>query len=176
MKFLNVFILLFLVSCDPKGFGYKQNPAYVLDTAFKAIQNRDLESFLEVTGKEALCVYGSEEGMEYLKNNFDVPLNNLKLSPKVLDTIHYKNPVFVDFWSYYHERYQINITDKSNAAFRLKAIVDCEFGVTEGKSDKLVNQPAASYRVKECRLIKIVPEGFTALPVSERCAPLAVTL
>lgn len=55
MKSFGILLILITVAgCDPYGFGFKKNPAYVLDEAFKAITNQDTETFLEMTGKEAL--------------------------------------------------------------------------------------------------------------------------
>lgn len=169
-------ILLLAAACDPYGFGFKKNPAYVLDEAFKAITNLDTESYLEVTGKEALCVYGNDEALHYLKTNVALSPENVKLKPTVLKTVHNQNPKYVGYWSYYTERYQIDIQDKTTAALLLKTYVDCEYGTDGEKNDKFINLKPQKYRVKECRVVKVIPEIFKPLPLSAKCDKFKVEL
>lgn len=177
MKSFGLFLILItLAGCDPYGFGFKKNPAYVLDEAFKAITNQDTETFLEMTGKEALCTYGSPEGIAYLKDRVTLSPENVKLKPTVLENRHYTNPKFVGYWSYYHERYQIDILDKITSEVLLKAIVDCEYGTEGEKSDKLINLKPKKYKKKECRVVKVIPQTFQELPMSTRCDTLRITL
>jgi hypothetical protein len=177
MKLLSILLLLTsIVACDPYGFGFKKNPAYVIDEAFKSISNLDLESFLEVTGKEALCIYGNESGLNYLKDNLTLNPENVKLTPKVLETRHYPSAVFVGHWSYYHERYEIEIADKNSNEVVLQTIIDCEFGTEGETNDKLINQKPKKYKKKECRLIKIIPAKFNSLPMATKCGLLKIDL
>lgn len=177
MKSFVILIILFSVaSCDPYGFGFKKNPAFVLDEAFKAIKNQDTETFLEMTGKEALCTYGSPEGLAYLKEHVTLSLENIKLKPTVLENRYFINPKFVGYWSYYHERYQIDIQDKITSEVLLKVIVDCEYGTVGEKSEKLINLKPKKYNMNECRVVKVVPKSFQELPVTQRCETLRVTL
>lgn len=177
MKISALLILLFFTTgCDPYGFGYKYNPAYVLDESFKAISNQDLESFLEVTAKEALCVYGNEEGLTYLKENLQIIPENVKLNPKMLETRHYDIPVFAGYWSYYHERYEIEVLDKSTKEVILETIVDCEFGAEGEKRSDLINRQPGDYNRKECRAVKLLPKKFNSLPVPSKCGLLKVEL
>lgn len=169
-------ILLLVTACDPYGFGFKKNPAYVLDEAFKAVTNLDTETFLEVTGKEALCVYGNDAGLNYLKDNLVITLENVKLNPTVLKNIHYNNPRYVGYWSYYNERYQIDILNKTTSEALLKAYVDCDYGADGEKNDKLKNQKPKKYRIKECRVVKVIPRKFTELPIPKKCEGVKVDL
>jgi hypothetical protein len=165
-----------MVACDPYGFGFKKNPAYVLNEALKSITNLDTESYLDVTGKEALCVYGNEEGLHYLKSNVVLNTENIKLKPTVLKTAYYLNPKYVGYWSYYSERYQIDIKDKTSAALLLKAYVDCDYGTDGEKDAKFVNLKPQKYRIRECRVVKVVPEVFNLLPLPEKCEKFKVDL
>ncbi len=177
MKSFGIFLILIsVVACDPYGFGFKKNPAYVLDQAFTAITNLDTETFLEMTGKEALCIYGSPEGIAYLKERVTLTAESVKLKPTVLENRHFTNPKFVGYWSYYHERYQIDIQDKVTSEVLLKAIVDCEYGTEGGKSEKLINLKPKKYKKKECRVIKVVPQNFSELPLPAKCQDLKVVL
>lgn len=169
-------ILLSTVACDPYGFGFKKNPAFVLDETFKAISNLDHETFIEMSGKEALCVYGNQAGVSYLKEKIVLTPENIKLVPKVLETKHFSSPTYVGYWSYYHERYQIDINDKNTSEVLLKAIVDCEYGTDGVKSEKFINLKRQKYKKKECRIIKVVPQKFAALPVSQKCENLKVDI
>ncbi len=46
MRFFGTILFLTLLqACDPYGFGFKNNPAYVLDKAFNSVQNLDTDSF-----------------------------------------------------------------------------------------------------------------------------------
>ncbi len=175
-SFALLFILLTVAACDPYKFGFKKNPAYVLDEAFKSITNQDTETFLEMTGKEALCIYGNQEGIAYLKERVTLTPQDVKIDPKVYETKHFINPKFVGFWSYYHARYQINILDKVTAELLMMAVVDCEYGTEGEKSETLVNLKPNKYKKKECRLIKIEPKTFPALPMPAKCEELRVTL
>ncbi len=177
MKSFGILLILFsVVACDPYKFGFKKNPAYVLDEAFKAITNQDTETFLEMTGKEALCIYGNQAGIAYLKERVTLTPQDVKLKPTVLETKHFVNPKFVGYWSYYHERYQIDILDKVSAELLMKAIVDCEYGTEGEKSEKLVNLKPKKYKKKECRVIRVEPKTFPALPMPEKCEDLKIIL
>ncbi len=170
-------LLMFLITaCDPFGFGFKKNPAYVLNEAFISISNLDHESFLEVTGKEVLCVYGNPQGLTYLKNNLTINQENIKINPNVLESRHSKSPKFVGYWSYYQERYQVDIEDKVSKALIMKAYVDCDYGTDQEKDDRFVNLSPEKYKKKECRLIKVKPSTFTPLPVPEKCDIMKVNL
>lgn len=177
MKLLGFFILLLsVVACDPYGFGFKKNPAYVLDEAFKAITHLDQESYLEVTGKEALCVYGHEKGLSFLKDNLELSLESVTIKPKVLKTEHITSPKFVGYWSYYSERYEIQILDKRSEELLLETIVDCEYGTEGEKSDKLINLKPSKYKKKECKVVKIIPKKFQHLPPPDKCHSLMIAL
>jgi hypothetical protein len=169
-------IIITCIGCDPYGFGFKKNPAYVLDESLKAINNLDVQSFLEVTEKEALCVYGNDPGLAYLKDRVVINTENVKVVPKVLEAKYFMAPRFVGYWSYYHERYQVDIQDKGNAKLLFKAYVDCEYGFDAEKNSKYINLPPKKYKMKECRLIKVAPETFSPLPIPEKCSGLQVNV
>lgn len=176
MKIMTVLMLVLLCSCDPYGFGYKKNPAYVLDEAFKAIENLDLESFLEVTGKEALCLYANDKALDFLKNKIQIQVENLNLVPKVLKTSHYTHPVFVGFWAYYNEIYQVQITNKQTSQVLMETVIECNFGQDGEKKSKYQNLKPKNYKIKECRAIKLIPLNFEPIKNDERCSRLRVNL
>lgn len=178
MKLTGLFLLvLCAVACDPYGFGYKKNPAFVLDEAFKAITNLDVDTFSEVSGKEALCVYASREGVQFLKEKMEFDLTRIKFTPKVLESRHFSAPIYVSsYWSYYQERYNIEVSDKVTGEVLVEAIIDCDYGNDGAKSEKLINLKPSRYRIKECRAIKLVPRKFKPMPLPSQCAPLAITL
>lgn len=177
MKFTG-FILLFVLiaACDPYNFGFKKNPAYVLDEAFMAITNLDKESFLEVTAREVLCIYGNDKGLQYLKDKILLNPEEVKLVPQILSKKRNPKPVFVGYWSYYHERYQIDVIEKESRAEILTAIVDCHYGYEGVKDDSQANLPPESYKKKECRGVKIVSQKFASLPLPQKCQQLKVEL
>jgi hypothetical protein len=172
-------ILMFtlVVGCDPYGFGFKMNPAYVLMEAFEAIARLDEERFLEISGKEALCLYGNFQGLTYLKEQLQFRPKDIELKPKFLSSQPYKIPKFVGFWSYYHERYLVDIRDKSNADTPLTAVIDCDYG-SEGQRDNkdLVGLNPKKYERKECKLIKIIFKSIIPLPLPKKCELLQVSL
>lgn len=173
---LLLFTILLITACDPYGFGYKKNPAYVLNETLTAISNLDQETFLEVTGKEVLCVYGNPAGLSYLKDKLLINPEDIKLTPTLLKSEQLKSPKFVGYWSYFHERYQIDIHKKSTNQLLLKAYVDCEYGTETEKDENLVGLPPKKYKKKECRLIKVDPTIFTVLPIPDKCSVLKVNL
>ncbi len=162
-------ILLFIVACDPLGKGYRKNPAFVLDEAFRAITNLDKKSFREVTGKEALCLYGNDLGLEYLKQNLDFELQDIDVIRKITERRHFSSPLYVGFWSYYQERYSVEIYHETTKDLIVRGIVDCDFGTEDQKNDRLLNQKPKKYKKKECRIVKIIPTSFPALS-EQRCS------
>ena len=177
MKSLIFILALFaLTGCDPYKFGFKKNPAYVLDEAFKSITNLDTQSFMEVADKEFFCSYGNNQGVNFLKENLSLKQETLKFEPKVLDTEHYNIPRYVGYWSYYHERYQIDIQDKETNESLLRAIIDCDYGTDGQKNEKFINLKPKKYKTKECKIVKIVPKTFNNLPLEKKCMLLQVSL
>lgn len=170
-------ILIFaVVACDPYGFGFKKNPAFVLNEAFKAVSNLDHESFLEVSGKEALCIYGNPEGITYLKENLNIDVDNVKLNPTFLRDEKFVNPQYVGYWSYYHQRYQVEILDKKSKELLIKTIVDCHYGTDEKQNEKFSKLPVEKLKIKDCKLIKVIPTKFKELPLPQKCNELKVVL
>jgi hypothetical protein len=174
------FILSCVVACDPWGFGFKKNPAYVLTKAFEASMAEDPESFIQVSGREALCLYGNENGLEYLKLNMGLTdPEAVEIFPKLIQNSTKetrRNPVFVGFWSYYQERYTIDILNKLDKKELLQVIVECHYGMEGEKRPKHQDMKLKHYKKKECRVIKIIPFNFKALPMTEECRALQVNL
>lgn len=180
MKLLSfVFILGLLQACDPYGFGFKMNPAFVLNEAFNAVMALDHEAFLEVTGKEALCLYGNANGVTYLRSNLKINDENVEIKPKLISNLSKRTetPRFVGYWSYYHEIYQVDILDKTSKEELLRVVVECNYGF-EGKKKPEYSKimKTKKYKMKECRLIKVIPAKFPVLPMREECKELKVTL
>lgn len=171
-----IFLIFAAIACDPYGFGFKKNPAFILGESFKAVGNLDHESFTELSGKEALCLYGNPNGVLYLKENLNFDANDIKLKPYLLNEERFSSPRYVGYWSYYQTRYQVDIINKKSKAIVLKTIIDCHYGTDEKQNIKYAEFKANEYKVKECRLIKIIPIDFSALPLPERCNELRVTL
>ncbi len=176
MKYQALFLLLLASSgCDPYRFGFKNNPAYVLDTAFKAITNLDKKSFLEVSGQEALCLYGNETGVAYLKSNFTLDTSNVKLAPKFVSSTYFRNPEYVGYWSYYSERYIVDVSELTSNRLVLQVVVDCNYGTDGEKDVRYLNLKPKKYKTKDCRLVKIIPKDFPGLDASQ-CGILQVEL
>lgn len=171
-----IFILITFVACDPYNFGFKNNPAYVLSEVSKAVENLDHETFIELTGKEALCIYGNQEGILHLKENLNIDSRKIKFKPTLLKEESYINPHFVGYWSYHSKRYQVEIELKGTLGPLLKTIIDCDYGSNEKKDKKFVGLSKREYARKECKLVKIIPVGFPELPLPERCKELKVQL
>ena len=172
------FLLMFfmVIACDPHNFGFKKNPAYILDSAFKAIKNQDPESFLEVTGKEALCMYGTVEGINFLKEKVDFDSSDIKIKPTLLSFKNTSNPEYVGYWSYYSERYLIDVLDRRSKNLLIQVVTDCHYGTMGKKSEKLENVNPTNYPIKECRLVKIIPKTFQGPEIPAKCDILKVDL
>lgn len=186
-------LILLSIACDPYGFGFKKNPAYVLDQVLTSIQNQDVESFLENSNQEALCVYGNEAGLKHLRENIAFDVHSVNIKSKILSEGPTKNAEFVGFWAYYRERYQINVSSKDSSVVIGQIVIDCNYGIPDKKNPSLLydlNKYASDvishpervmamkkkYKTKECKLSKFVPMTFTALPLSTTCKSLAVNL
>jgi hypothetical protein len=168
----------FVIACDPYGFGFKNNPAFVLDEALKAIQNMDDVSFVEISGKEALCLYGNKNGIAYLHDKVKVDEQNVKLKHQEIGELKVlSSPEYVGFWSYLRQRYVVEIQQKSDSATLGTLVVDCNYGMSDErkKSYNTIRNPK-KFKMKECRITKIVPANFSPLPITERCSNLAVNL
>lgn len=175
MKFAFTLIILSLVvACDPYNFGFKRNPAYVLYSAFQAAEEKDVTKFLSVTGKEALCLYGNDQGVSFLQQTISVDPKNIDFKNSRLDSKYYKSPVYVGgYWSYYSERYKIEVMNKKTSEKIVTVAVDCDYGA-EDKDTKLINLSPKKFKKRECRLVKIDPAQ--TLPMTERCLDLKVVL
>jgi hypothetical protein len=174
--FFFILALFSLASCDPYKFGFEKNPAYVLNEAFKAITNLDEETFIEVTGKEALCLYGNAQGISYLRDRILINQESAKLEPKLLSSKHLTSPKYVGYWSYYQERYSIKISDNIHNDVILEVIVDCDYGTAGVKDDKYLNLERKKYPKKECRAVKLLPQKFENLPLPQKCEMFKVEL
>jgi hypothetical protein len=179
MKILAIISLtFFVVACDPYGFGFKKNPAYVLDQALKAIQNMDDESFLEISGKEALCLYGNKDGITYLHEKVRADVHNVQLKHKEVGELQVlPAPEYGGFWSYLRQRYIVEIQQKSDKAVLGTLVVDCNYGAANEKKESYsrIRDPK-KFKVKECRITKIIPATFRSLPVGSTCESLSVIL
>jgi hypothetical protein len=170
------FILMLMAACDPLNLGYKNNPAYILDKAFESIANLDSESFVEISGKEALCLYGNSQGLFHLKERLEQDISEMSPKIQVLSSKHFEAPEFVGYWSYFNERYLVSITEKKSKEMLLEAIIDCDYGTSGEKSDKLKNLNSWEYSKRECRLIKVMPKKFPALGMTPKCKLFEVKL
>ncbi len=168
----------FVIACDPYRFGFKKNPAYVLDQALKAIQNMDEESFLEISGKEALCLYGNKEGITYLHERVRADVQNLELKHSQVGELQVlAAPAYVGFWSYLRQRYVVEIQQKSDKAVLGTLVVDCNYGAPNEKRPAYLRiRNPKKFKAKECRVIKIIPANFNPIPVDSSCESLSVSL
>lgn len=181
MKLFGFFILLGLISaCDPYGFGFKKNPAYVLDEAFQSVLAKDFNAFNEVSGKEALCLYGNANGIAYAYSNLKINSDKVEIKPKILSNFTKLTPVpeYVGYWSYYRETYQVDILDKDTKEELLRVAVECHYGFDGKKKDEYRKEmKKTKYKRRECRLVKVIPTAkFKVLPMTEECRPLEVKL
>lgn len=176
MKYLLLFTILgTFLACDPYGFGFKNNPAHVLDVALTSIINQDADGFADVSAEEALCVYGNREAISYLHNKIQITSEDIKLSWKSTDK-YLEKPEFVGFWSYFNSRYLIDIKDKLEKETYAQVVVDCHYGTHGAKDVRFQNLETKKYPAKNCRIIKVIPLTFKALPIAEVCEKLVVAV
>ena len=179
MKVLSFIILLGIFqACDPYGFGFKMNPAFVINEAFESVQALDHEALLKVTGKEALCLYANHNGVAYLRGNLNIDNEKVEIFPKLVENSskYTRYPHYVGYWSYYQERYLVDILDKTNKSNILNVLVECHYGFEGEKRDEYQNLKLKKYKKKECRIIKMLPSKFASLPMRDACIPLKVEL
>jgi hypothetical protein len=161
------------VACDPYNFGFEKNPITILDQLLKSTQNLDLETFIEATDKEALCVYGNEKALQYLKENIQITTDEVNLTWKSKET-YFKVPEYVGYWSYFTTRYLMVIKDKKSDQKLADVVMDCYYGSSEEKNASLLNLKPGRYPVKECKLVKFTPATFEGLPLPESCSSVKV--
>lgn len=180
MKLLGLIFLLGLFqSCDPYKFGFKHNPAFILNEAFEAVKDKNAGAFTKISGKEALCVYGNDKGMQYLYNNLNIDVEEIKITPKLIaSTVKFNtNPIHVGYWSYYTEVYEVNIIDRASHDQLLKVAVECNYGFEgEKKPEYKEVTKLTKFKKRECKLIKLIPAKFESLPVSNACRALKVNV
>jgi hypothetical protein len=82
----------------------------------------------------------------------------------------------VGYWSYYHERYQLEIFEKESKAELMKVVVECNYGFEGLKSESYKNLKLKKYKKKDCKVIKIIPRQFDSLPMKKECEMLEVDL
>lgn len=175
MKRLILLIALsLLAACDPHGFGFKNNPVAILEKIYEAIDRNDVDQFLNYTSREALCVYGNKEALQFLKERFPesspIKTRASKLTSTVLNT-----PKFVrEYWSYYREEYEVTISNKKSKEDLASVQVVCDYGREGARRDDLVNVNISRYKKRECRVSKFKPIAFEGLPLSDLCKNLKV--
>jgi hypothetical protein len=54
--------------------------------------------------------------------------------------------------------------------------VDCDYGTDGEKDEKWLNLQPSSYKIKECRAVKMASDSFKTLPLPEKCNNLRVDL
>jgi hypothetical protein len=177
MKFwIMIGLLATLVSCDPFRLGYDHNPAYILDSAVKSIENLDVEGLREVLAKEAYCVYGNEQGVHFLKEKLPTNYENIRPVLKEISNTHHSIPNYVGYWSYLTIRYRVEVQDKRSSEILLGAIIDCDFGIEGEKDDKWLNRKYSRYKKKECKVVKLIPNKLSVLMTPSSCQNLMVVL
>lgn len=176
MNALGFLLLLSVVSCDPYNFGFRDNPAQILQDAVEAINTHDVQKFLKVSGREVLCIYGNEDGLDYLKRNSTIDPKNAKFNLTFIKETYYDVPAYVGYWSYLNQRYMMDVTDQRDNSMIVQAVVDCDYGTEGERNIKFVNLKRSKYKRKECRVTKLIPKTFKALPLPERCGVLKVSL
>lgn len=175
MKSFVLFLTLFLVAaCDPHGFGYKNNPVAILEKIHESIERNDVDQFLAYTSREALCVYGNKQALEFLKERFPEAAPIKTKATKLTSTV-LNSPKFVrEYWSYYREEYEVEISHKKTKDKLAVVQVVCDFGLEGAKNEDLINANISRYKKRECRVIKFTPVAFEGLPLSEACRTLKV--
>lgn len=174
---INLIPLVFIFSllgCLPDNYNFKENPVFILKEALGSLERRDAEKFLKISGKEALCLYGNDTGLQKLSDNFPYTEDDLKVDHKLVSS-QYNEPVkFVGHWSYKTERHLFSISDKERTKKIMDVLIDCEFG-NEGEKFKGDDQKNdRKYKIKQCRLIKILPNTFASLVLPKKCESLRV--
>ena len=168
-----IFILTF-IACLPDNYNFKENPVFILKEALNSLEKRDSEKFLRISGKEALCLYANDAGLQKLSDNFPYTEQDLKIEHKLLSS-QYNEPVkFVGHWSYKTERHLFTIFEQQNAKKIMDVLIDCEFGNEGEKFQGDDQKNDRKYKIKQCRLIKISPYTFDSLAIPKKCESLKV--
>lgn len=171
---LSLIFVIFAVACLPDNYTFKENPIYILKEALNSLEKRDAEQFVRISGKEALCLYANDNGIQALSDNFPYTESDLSVKHQLLDA-QFNEPVkFVGYWSYRTERHLFNISEKASGKKVMNVLIDCDFG-NEGEKLKSEDQRNdKKYTIKKCRLVKVIPETFSGLQMPSKCESLRV--
>lgn len=169
------FLLIFTtLACLPDNYSFKENPIFILKEALDSLEKRDADKFQKISGKEALCLYANDSGLQRLSDNFPYQEDDLKVDYKLLNTQFNSPAKFVGYWSYKTERHSFAISEKNQQKKVMDVIIDCEFG-NEGEKLKIEDQKnEKKYKIKQCRLVKIIPHTFSSLMLPKKCENLRV--
>ncbi|HLW57849.1 MAG TPA: hypothetical protein VKY27_10710 [Bacteriovoracaceae bacterium] len=178
MKKMNLLIIFIFttVACLPESYNFRENPLFILKEALTALEKRDSERFLRISGKEALCLYAHDAGIQRLSDNLPYTEDDLKVDHKLLSSQFNETPKFVGYWSYKSERHLFSIAEKSTKTKILDVLIDCEYGNEGEKLKAEERKDERKYKVKQCRLVKIVPLTFKGLALPTQCEALKVRL
>lgn len=174
---INLLSLIFIfttLACVPDNYDFKENPVFILKEALHSLEKRDSEQFLRISGKEALCLYANDTGLQLLSDNFPYAEDDLSVEHKILSDEYNQPPKFVGHWSYMTVRHFFSITEKQSENPIMDVLIDCEFGNEGNKLKEKDQKNYKNYKIKQCRLIKIIPTAFTSLPVPKKCEGLRV--
>lgn len=171
IHFIFFILLITVTGCLPDNYNFKENPVYILKEALDSLEKRDVQKFEKISGKEALCLYATDSGLQRIADNFSFAQDDLNLKHQLLSEKLNEPPKFVGYWSYKTDRHLFQVFDKREQEKIMDVIIDCEFG-NEGERLKEVK----NYKIKQCRLTKISPVKFQGLSINKKCESLKVDL
>ena len=155
-------------------FGYKQNPVNTIVMAHKSIMKENLKELKELLSKEALCLYGTSNGLAHLKKELLPKINKYSLEANLLISKYLKNARFVGFWSYYTEEYKLSLINKDKKNLEAEIIVGCNFGFDRVRSKSDLDRPVNEYEIKTCRIQKLTGHAIAAIPMTKACKDFEV--
>ncbi|HLT22963.1 MAG TPA: hypothetical protein VKZ84_05955 [Bacteriovoracaceae bacterium] len=174
---INLLPLIFIfmtLGCLPDNYNFKENPVFILKEALSSLERRDSEQFLRISGREALCLYGNDTGLQRLSDSFPYVEEDLALEHKVILSQYNQPAKFVGYWSYKTERHFFSIYQKQGNKHIMDVLIDCEFGNEGNKLKEEDYKNEKKYKIKQCRLIKIIPSAFSSLSLPKKCEGLKV--
>lgn len=121
-KFISLLSLsLMLTACEPgtAQYGYYWNPKNIMKIAAEAVMEDNLDKFFEVLSDEALCTYGSEEGMHSLRKSLRGHEGDVKTTEPLL----FRN---IKKGNYRYEFYSVKLQQESNSKNLYDIVIKCE--------------------------------------------------
>ncbi len=169
-RFVLAALLLVLSSCMEREFGYKNNPAFILQRAHQALRADDAPAALQLLSKHALCHWGNHAGLEALKRALPHNLRDVKPDIRLAEGKTLATPIFVGHWAYYKDVYAAQLVDDRSGTLIAELRIECHFGVSGARRDEDAKIPKLKMPEQHCKVAVLAARSFEEPKARKECA------